>query len=132
MRSAAILRLRGVVTPSAVGKHAVLIGYSLVAIVPVLLVVMNSFKTRNAIFRTPIVPPSAETFTTVGYETLGKRGDFASYVANSVIVTGTSLALVLLFGAMAAFALARYRFMGNRALGLYLALGIMIPIRLGT
>lgn len=124
--------LRRAITPAAVGKHAVLMGYSLVAIVPVLLVFLNSFKTRNAIFRTPIVPPTAETFTTVGYETLGKRGDFASYVANSVIVTGVSLALVLLLGAMAAFALARYRFMGNRILGLYLALGIMIPIRLGT
>lgn len=124
--------LRRNITPAAVGKHAVLIGYSLVAIVPVLLVVLNSFKTRNAIFRTPILPPTAQTFTTVGYETLGKRGDFASYVANSVIVTGVSLALVLLFGAMAAFALARYQFMGNRILGLYLALGIMIPIRLGT
>ena len=33
---------------------------------------------------------------------------------------------------MAAFALAEYRFRGNTLVGLYLALGIMIPIRLGT
>ena len=33
---------------------------------------------------------------------------------------------------MAAFALAEYRFKGNFLTGLYLALGIMIPIRLGT
>ena len=33
---------------------------------------------------------------------------------------------------MAAFALSEYRFRGNRLMGLYLALGIMIPIRLGT
>ena len=33
---------------------------------------------------------------------------------------------------MAAFALARYRFPFSRLLGLYLALGIMIPIRIGT
>ena len=33
---------------------------------------------------------------------------------------------------MAAFALAEYRFPGNTLLGLFLALGIMIPIRLGT
>ena len=39
---------------------------------------------------------------------------------------------MLLFGAMAAFALSEYRFRGNRLMGLYLALGIMIPIRLGT
>jgi len=39
---------------------------------------------------------------------------------------------VLLIGSMAAFALSEYRFRGNRWIGLYLALGIMIPIRLGT
>ena len=42
------------------------------------------------------------------------------------------MALILLVGAMAAFALAEYSFRGNTLLGLYLALGIMIPIRLGT
>jgi len=42
------------------------------------------------------------------------------------------LFLVLLFGSMAAFALAEYRFKGNTLMGLYLALGIMIPIRIGT
>jgi raffinose/stachyose/melibiose transport system permease protein len=38
----------------------------------------------------------------------------------------------LLVSSMAAFALARYEFRGNTLLGLYLSLGIMIPIRLGT
>ncbi len=40
--------------------------------------------------------------------------------------------LILFLGAMAAFALSEYRFPGNTVLGLYMALGIMIPIRLGT
>ena len=40
--------------------------------------------------------------------------------------------LILIFGVMAAFALAEYRFKGNFLTGLYLALGIMIPIHLGT
>ncbi len=61
-----------------------------------------------------------------------KQGDFIQYFQNSLIVTLVSLFLVLLFGAMAAFALAEYRFRGNTLAGLYLALGIMIPIRLGT
>jgi ABC-type glycerol-3-phosphate transport system permease component len=49
-----------------------------------------------------------------------------------MIVTVRRLFFVLLFGAMAAFALSEYRFKGNTLMGLYLALGIMIPIRLGT
>jgi len=61
-----------------------------------------------------------------------KQGDFFLYFQNSMIVTVATLFFVLLFGAMAAFALAEYRFKGNLLMGLYLALGIMIPIRIGT
>jgi raffinose/stachyose/melibiose transport system permease protein len=61
-----------------------------------------------------------------------EQGDFLLYFQNSLIVTVASLFFVLLFGAMAAFALAEYRFRGNLLMGLFLALGIMIPIRLGT
>src|SRR5690606_17512227 len=68
----------------------------------------------------------------VGYETVATRANFPLFFANSLIVTVVSLFFVLLFGAMAAFALSEYRFKGNALLGLYLALGIMIPIRLGT
>jgi raffinose/stachyose/melibiose transport system permease protein len=124
--------VRRVVTPSAVGKHAVLLTYTFIALFPIVLIVANSFKSRFAIFDNPLAPPTSDTFATIGYETLNKRGDFALYIANSTIVTGVSLVLVLLCGAMAAFALSRYPFRGNRWLGLYLALGIMIPIRLGT
>jgi raffinose/stachyose/melibiose transport system permease protein len=120
------------ITPSGVGKHTVLIGYTVIALFPIVLIVMNSFKERRSIFKQPLEIPNAETFALVGYETLAKRGDFPSYMFNSVVVTGGTLLFVIIFGSMAAFALARYRFKFSRLLGLYLALGIMIPIRIGT
>jgi raffinose/stachyose/melibiose transport system permease protein len=61
-----------------------------------------------------------------------KQGSFLTYFQNSAIVTVASIFFVILFGAMAAFALSEYRFKGNTLMGLYLAIGIMIPIRLGT
>ncbi|APG89511.1 carbohydrate ABC transporter permease [Sinorhizobium americanum] len=112
--------------------HVALIAYTLVALFPVFLTIANSFKSRNAIFREPLAIPTPETFSLIGYETVLKQGDFIGYFQNSVVVTVVSIALVLLFGAMAAFALSEYRFRGNTLMGLYLALGIMIPIRLGT
>jgi len=112
--------------------HVALISYTLIALFPVFLTLVNSFKTRNAIFREPMAIPTPSTFSLVGYETVLKQGDFVGYFQNSLIVTVVSIALVLLFGAMAAFALSEYRFRGNLLMGLYLALGIMIPIRLGT
>lgn len=115
-----------------IAAHAVLITYTLIALFPVFVVVVNSFKDRKAIFSKPLALPWPEHFDLVGYTTVLKQGDFFLYFQNSFIVTCASLFCVLLFGAMAAFALSEYRFKGNMVLGLYLALGIMIPIRLGT
>lgn len=112
--------------------HLILGTYTLIALFPVVLIVINSFKTRRAIFNDPLALPDAETFSLVGYETVLGQGNFILYFQNSLIVTVVSLFFVLLFGAMAAFALSEYRFRGNSLMGLYLALGIMIPIRLGT
>jgi raffinose/stachyose/melibiose transport system permease protein len=118
--------------PRTAAAHAILIAYTVIALFPVLVIVINSFKSRNAIFRSPLTPPGPETFDLVGYTTVLANGNFIGYFGNSLIVTVASLFLVLLFGAMAAFALSEYRFRGNTLMGLYLALGIMIPIRLGT
>jgi len=118
--------------PRSIAVHAVLIAYTLIALFPVFVIVINSFKSRKAIFNDPLALPTAETFDLVGYATVLKQGDFFQYFLNSMTVTVASLFFVLLFGAMAAFALSEYRFKGNLLTGLYLALGIMIPIRLGT
>jgi raffinose/stachyose/melibiose transport system permease protein len=115
-----------------IAAHAILIAWTLVALFPVFVIVINSFKSRKAIFADPLALPLPGNFDWVGYETVLKQGDFFLYFQNSLIVTVASLFFVLLFGAMAAFALSEYRFRGNTLMGLYLALGIMIPIRLGT
>ncbi|ANK86552.1 MULTISPECIES: carbohydrate ABC transporter permease [unclassified Rhizobium] len=112
--------------------HLALSAYTLVALFPVFLTIVNSFKDRASIFRAPLMIPTPSTFSLVGYQTVLGQGDFATYFQNSFIVTIVSILLVLLFGAMAAFALSEYRFRGNMLLGLYMAIGIMIPIRLGT
>lgn len=112
--------------------HLALSAYTLVALFPVFLTIVNSFKDRASIFREPLMIPTPSTFSLVGYQTVLGQGDFAVYFQNSFVVTIVSILLVLLFGAMAAFALSEYRFRGNMLLGLYMAIGIMIPIRLGT
>ena len=119
-------------TGRSIAAHAVLITYTLIALFPVFVILINSFKSRKAIFAEPLALPTRETFDLIGYTTVLKQGDFFGYFQNSMIVTVVSLFFVLLFGAMAAFALSEYRFRGNLLTGLYLALGIMIPIRLGT
>lgn len=117
---------------NSVAAHGALILYTLIALFPVFVIVINSFKTRKAIFAEPLALPYGDAFSLVGYQTVMKQGDFFLYFQNSLIVTVASLFFILLFGAMAAFALSEYRFRGNTLMSLYLALGIMIPIRIGT
>ncbi|WP_284266239.1 carbohydrate ABC transporter permease [Roseicyclus amphidinii] len=112
--------------------HGALVLYTLIALFPVFVILINSFKDRRSIFREPLALPDSESFSTIGYETVMRQGDFFLYFQNSMIVTVGSLFFILLFGAMAAYALSEYRFRGNMLMGLYLALGIMIPIRIGT
>ena len=126
MRHAPIFRMRRAVV------HTLLGSYTAIALAPVILIIMNSFKDRPSIFGQPLMPPTTGSFSLIGYATVLKQGDFLSYFSNSLIVTIGSLFLILLFGAMASFALTEYRFRGNIFLGLFLALGVMVPIRLGT
>ena len=112
--------------------HFVLLTYTCICIMPLVLVIINSFKTKKHIFREPLALPTTDSFSLVGYQTVLEQGDFVGYFSNSITVTVVALFFVLLLGAMAAYALAEYQFKGNAVLGLYLAIGIMIPIRLGT
>lgn len=115
-----------------IAAHAILLTYTVIALFPVILVVLNSFKARKAIFDAPYALPTPETWSLVGYETVFERSNFPLYFLNSTIVTVGALILIFIAGTMAAYALAEYRFPGNALMGLYLSIGIMVPIRLGT
>ena len=119
--------------PNLVAAHAILLTYTVLALFPVVLIIINSLKPRREIFNNPLGLPIGEgAFDPVGYQTVWAGADFIGYFANSMIVTLGALGIVLVAGSMAAFALSEYRFRGNTLMALYLALGIMIPIRLGT
>ncbi|WP_294769588.1 carbohydrate ABC transporter permease [uncultured Rhodoferax sp.] len=118
--------------PSRVFVHLTLMAYLLLALLPILLVFMNSFKSRDAIFSDPLAWPTPETFSLIGYTKVLGRSDVLMYFGNSFIVTIASLFFILLFGAMAAWGLSEYQFKGNRWLKFFFAFGIMVPIRLGT
>ncbi|MBC8170383.1 MAG: carbohydrate ABC transporter permease [Anaerolineae bacterium] len=115
-----------------VAAHGFLLFYTLLAVFPVFIIIVNSFKGRRAIFANPYALPTSETWDLVGYQTLFKNGNYPGYFLNSIIVVGAALILILFLGSMAAFAFSEYKFPGNTLLSLYASLGIMIPIRLGT
>lgn len=112
--------------------HLLLIGAAVFALFPIVMILINSFKEKPAIFGQPFMLPTPETFSLVGYDTVFSRSNFGVYFLNSTIVTVSALVLTLWIGSMAAYTLAEYNFRGNTLLALFLSIGIMIPIRLGT
>ena len=130
MKSSSLYRLQQIFRKSV--PIVILSVYSLIAVFPIVMVLINSFKAKKAIFGAPFEFPTSETFSLIGYETVTERSTFHIYFLNSTIVTFVALILTLFIGAMAAFALAEYDFPGNVLTALYLSMGIMIPIRLGT
>ncbi|MBB3017219.1 raffinose/stachyose/melibiose transport system permease protein [Microvirga lupini] len=118
--------------PGRIAVHIALILYTILALGPILLILINAFKTRRAIFADPLGLPNGQTWTTIGFDRVFANSDFGLYFFNSLTVTLVSLVLIVLIGAMAAWALTEYKFTGNTLLSLYLAIGIMVPIRLGS
>jgi raffinose/stachyose/melibiose transport system permease protein len=117
---------------SATLVHILLIVFAIIAIAPILLIVLNSLKTTMGIFTGPFTPPDAETFNLQGYINVFTRGNFVLNYTNSVTVTLATIALTIVLGTLAAFALVEYQVRISPLLTGFFIVGIMLPIRLGT
>ncbi|HSI07527.1 MAG: carbohydrate ABC transporter permease [Rariglobus sp.] len=109
---------------------AVLAGYLLWVVYPMAWVAYSSLKTDEAIFREAFALPPFDDLQTGNYARAWNEAKFGDYFFNSVVVTLTSVTLIVLLGAMAAYALARfYHPLGKGVFWLFLA-GLMIPVQL--
>ncbi|MGX6443759.1 carbohydrate ABC transporter permease [Neobacillus sp. K501] len=103
--------------------------FAILALYPLLLMIFSSFKTTIEIFQHPLALPSEWSLDT--YKKLLEQIPFGSYFANSIIVSVASVLLVILFGSMASYYIARFSFKWNGALLFIFLIGMMIPIKLG-
>lgn len=131
-RTSPVVRRRAGALPAAVGVHGLLIALSAAALVPILIVVMNSLKTTAGIFESPFAPPTGETFNVQGYLDVLQRGTFALNYRNSTVVTVATILLTAALGTLAAYALVEYKVKITGLLTGLFVVGIMLPIRLGT
>lgn len=111
---------------------AVLAGYAAWVVFPMLWVAYSSLKADAAIFRDTFALPAFGQLHIENYAQAWREARFGDYFFNSVLVTTTSVALIVLLGAMAAYALARfYHPLGRAVFWLFLA-GLMIPAQLAV
>lgn len=111
-------------------SQLVMILWSLIALFPIWVMLVNSLKTRFAIYDNPFGIP--ETFNFSNYSAVLQSGDFMRYFANSFIVVVLSLLLVSILGSLAAYALASWRSRASNVLYFSLIVGMMLPIRIAS
>lgn len=102
--------------------------YAAFAVTPLLLMVVNSFRTTQDLYSRPL---GFSTWPTVdGYVRAWTEGSFGTYFANSLVVTVGAVVLSTAVSTLAAYAFARWRFVGSRVLEALFLAGLMIPVLL--
>lgn len=112
--------------------RAILLGYLTWTVGPMLWLLTSSFKPSSAVFNEPFALPGPSQATLQNYHRAWQVGEFATSFGNSVWVTTVTVLLTLILSSMSAYALARFRFRGNRALLFFFLAGLMIPIQLAV
>lgn len=108
--------------------YVVLLLYSAITAVPLFVMVFNGFKDMREIFLEPFSVPWPLSFD--NYIEAWTKGDFSTYMLNSVIISAVSVAAIVFISSMAAYVLARYTFPLRRFLHLYFLTGLVLPARL--
>ena len=117
---------RQFLTDSAI--QVVLALNAFIMIYPLIVMVLSSFKTNAEIFTSPFALPQSFTLANAGKVWTDTK--FVQYLANSLIVTGASIVLILLFSTMAAYAIARYEFRFSNAVLMFFLSGMTVPLKL--
>ena len=101
---------------------------ALVMLYPIFMMVLSGFKTTPEIFMSPFSMP--KKFNIENFQVIWEKTNVPRYFLNSIIVTVSSIALLLITGTMAAYAISRYKFRGALMVSLFFLSGLMLPLRL--
>ncbi len=102
---------------------------ALVFLMPIYMVVINSFKTRKGILINVLEFPKAETFTLSNYPEAFEALNFVKTLTNSMILTTVSTLLIIVFSSMAAWYLVRSRKRWASVIFMIFAASMLIPFQ---
>ncbi len=114
--------------------YAALWIYSGLILFPLLWLTYTSLKSTPEIFRSAWAVPARPRWENFGNAWRGMEGEpgLGPYFLNSVLITAVSVLLILAIGAMATYALTRFRFPGAGALLNAFTAGMVFPIFLAV
>src|SRR5262249_54132435 len=112
--------------PLNVFSQAFLVLWAALVVLPLVWAVLSAFKDDKEILSSPFSLP-----TTLHWDNFGRawtKGHIGDYFLHTIIVIGFGVFFTMLFGSMAAYVLARYRFPGNRVIYYFFVAGLTFPV----
>ncbi|MDN5334682.1 MAG: alpha,4-digalacturonate transport system permease protein [Sphaerochaeta sp.] len=108
--------------------YVLLIVLALGTLLPVLWVVLSSFKPQSELFRVPLtfLP---QKWTVQNYVSSLQAGNFPVYFSNTVFVAVVSTFITVMVNLMAGYALAKYIFKGRNLIFTIMIATLMIPLQ---
>jgi N-acetylglucosamine transport system permease protein len=107
--------------------HIALLAWAIAILGPLLWTFLASFKSNTEIFiGSPFALPKSFSFDSFG--NAWSKAHVGRYFLNSVFVVACSTAGTMLLGSMAAYVLARYKFVGNRLIYYLFVSGLAFPV----
>ncbi|MPV38805.1 carbohydrate ABC transporter permease [Georgenia subflava] len=100
--------------------------YAAVAVVPLAMMVLNSFRTDQELAAEPLGLPAE--LNLAAYQEAWIEASFSTYFVNSIVVTVTSVVLSTAVSLLAAYALARSRSRLMTAIEQVFVSGLMMPV----
>lgn len=108
--------------------YLILIFWALTTIYPLAWVFLNSFKDKKQIMSNSFALPMRDLFTTDNYGNAFQKLNIFGAYRNSLIISCSAAALVILFAGMASYALVRYSFRGRKLLNNLVIAAMMFPV----
>lgn len=109
----------------------VLLTLSVLFLVPIIIVIINSFKSRIYISSQPLKLPNAETFVALeNYINGVTSSDFFSAFLRSLFITVVSVILIVLFASMAAWYIVRSNSKITKGIYYMLVFSMIVPFQM--
>jgi ABC-type glycerol-3-phosphate transport system permease component len=103
--------------------QAMMIVVAVLTVYPLYFILITSFKSHHEYLTNQFLPPSHPTFE--NFRMAFRDGELLTWVGNSVIITVSSVVIAAIVSALAAYPLARWRFVGRVP---FIALNVVLMI----
>lgn len=110
-------------------KHGILIVLLAIYIFPFFMVLINAFKEKVDVIKNPISLVGERGFILSNFPDAMEKMNFFRASWNSLLVTGISMALIILFSAMASYIMAREKWLICRVFFTLMILSLAIPFQ---